>query len=85
MARVVIVDQLRKSESAGHARRPTADNDDVGWHFRVLDVGERLAEDQGHGLMAERCTINGNTPCNLLASARSAVTKSHLCSMASAQ
>ncbi len=46
MAGVVIVNQLRKPQRAGHARGPTADDDDVGWHFGVLDVGERLAEDQ---------------------------------------
>ncbi len=46
MTRVVIVDQLRKPQRAGHARRPTADDDDIGWHLGVLDVGKRLAEDQ---------------------------------------
>ena len=46
MARVVIVDQLRKPQRAGHARRAAADDDDIGWHFRMLDVRERLAEDQ---------------------------------------
>ncbi len=48
MARVVIVDQLRKPQRAGHARGPAADDDDIGGHFRMLDVGKRLAEDQ-HG------------------------------------
>src|ERR1700675_5021910 len=56
MARVVLVDQLRKPQRAGHARGPTADDDDVGRHFGMLDVGERLAEDQRHGLMAEKAT-----------------------------
>jgi hypothetical protein len=46
MARVVIVNQLRKPQRAGHARRPTADDDDIGWHLRMLDVRKRLAEDQ---------------------------------------
>src|ERR1700676_2809021 len=56
MARVVIVDQLRKAQRAGHARGPTADDDDVGRHFGMLDVGKRLAEDQRHGLMGEKAT-----------------------------
>ncbi len=49
MARVVIVDQLRKPQCAGHARWPTADDDDIGRHLGMLDIGERLAEDQHFG------------------------------------
>src|SRR5260221_4044203 len=65
MARIVSVDQLRKPQRTGHACGPTTDDDDVRRHFGVLDVGERLAEDECHGLMAERWTMNGKTPCNI--------------------
>ncbi len=54
MAHVVIVDQLRKPQRAGHARRAAADNDHIGRHFRMLDVRNRLAKDQRHGWVSER-------------------------------
>src|ERR1700733_11137225 len=46
MARVVIVDQLRKPQRGGHARRPTADDNNISRHLGMLNVGEGLAEDQ---------------------------------------
>ena len=70
MARVVVVDQLRKPQRAGHARRAAADDDDIGRHFRMFDVGERLAEDQ-HGAFAlsgcySSCRTGGGRTANPL-------------------
>jgi hypothetical protein len=45
MAGVVIVDQLRETQGAGHAGGAAADDDYIGWHLGVLDIGEGLAED----------------------------------------
>ncbi|MGC2560037.1 MAG: hypothetical protein WA389_14500, partial [Terriglobales bacterium] len=46
MLGIVNVDELRKAQSASHASRAAADNDNVSGHFGVLDVRERFAEDQ---------------------------------------
>ena len=46
MMRVVLVDQLREAQSAGHASGPAADDDHVGRHLRMLDVRERLTKDK---------------------------------------
>ncbi len=45
MASIVIVDQLRKAQGTGHASRAATDDDDIGGHLRMLDIGKRLAED----------------------------------------
>jgi hypothetical protein len=44
--RVVLVDELRKPQRAGHARGPAADDDHVGLHLRALDAFQRSTEDQ---------------------------------------
>jgi hypothetical protein len=35
---VVLVDELRKAEGAGHAGGASADDDDVGLHLGTVDV-----------------------------------------------
>ncbi len=76
MPPIVIVDQLRKPKRTGHASRTATDNDYVGGHFGMFDVGERFAKDQCHGLMVDRCRTNEKSPRNLFTSVWSAVTKS---------
>ena len=44
MARVVLIDQLRKPQGAGHASRAAANDDHIGRHLRTFDVRQRLAE-----------------------------------------
>jgi hypothetical protein len=44
MLRVVLVDQLRKPQSAGHASRSATDDDHVGWHLRAFNSFERFAK-----------------------------------------
>ena len=85
MPRIVIVNQLRKPQRASHPSGAATDNHDVSGHLGMVDVGDRFAEDQRHGVMVDICRINGRTPRNLLASVWSAVTKSHPRSIASAQ
>jgi hypothetical protein len=46
MPRIVSVNQLRQSKRACHARRTAADDDYIGRHLGMYDVGERLAENQ---------------------------------------
>src|SRR5256885_5274 len=43
------VNQLRKSQSARHARRSAADDDNIGGHHGVGDVRERFARDRIDG------------------------------------
>src|SRR5205823_13860222 len=44
--RVVLVDELRKAKSTGHAGGAAANDNYVSRHLGMLDVGNRLAEDQ---------------------------------------
>jgi hypothetical protein len=46
MLRIVLVNELRKTQRTSHAGGPAADNDNVGVHPRMLDIWERFAEDQ---------------------------------------
>ena len=42
---VVLVDELRQPEGAGHAGRPTADDHNVSFHYGTIDIRERLTKD----------------------------------------
>src|SRR5207245_5888986 len=50
MLSIVLVDELRTSYRTSHAGRPAADNNDVGIHAGMLDIGERFAKDQHSAL-----------------------------------
>ena len=43
---IVIVNDLRQTQCAGHACRPTSNNDDVGFHLGAVDAFQRLRKDQ---------------------------------------
>jgi hypothetical protein len=49
MLSIVLIDKLRKPQRTSHAGRPATDDYNVGVHAGVLDIGERLAEDQHRG------------------------------------
>src|SRR5580692_6712290 len=42
----MFVDELRQSQSAGHPRRPAADDDNVGGHLRTFDILDRFTKNQ---------------------------------------
>ena len=44
MGGVVCVDQLRQTQRTGHARRPAADDHNIGRHLRTFNTFERSAE-----------------------------------------
>ncbi len=44
MVGVVLIDELRQAQRAGHAGRASADDDYVGFHYRALDIRERLTK-----------------------------------------
>ena len=44
MCGVVLVDQLREPQGAGHAGGASADDDHVGFHNGTFDIGERLTK-----------------------------------------
>src|SRR5580692_6518929 len=50
MRDVVRVNQLRQAQCAGHAGRPSADDDHVSRHLRPLDAFNRFAEDHHYRL-----------------------------------
>jgi hypothetical protein len=43
---VVRIDELGQAQSAGHARRSAAYDDDIGGHLGAVDAFKRFAEDQ---------------------------------------
>ena len=46
IAGVVLVDELRETQSTGHAGGPAADDDNVGGHLGAVDAFERFAKDK---------------------------------------
>jgi hypothetical protein len=44
MPRIVLIDELRKTLLTSHAGGPSADDDNVGVHAGMLDIGKRFAE-----------------------------------------
>src|SRR5437868_4109300 len=74
MARVVLIDELRKSQRAGQTCRPAADDDNVSFHLRAGDVFERPAED--HALAFFTSSMRGGTISNRLPTTpKSAISK----------
>ena len=46
MLGIVLIDKLREAQRTSHARRPAADDDDIGRHLRAFDAGKGFAENQ---------------------------------------
>ena len=42
--RVVLIDKLREAQRAGHPRRPSADDDNIGLHLRAVDAFKGFAK-----------------------------------------
>ena len=51
LRRVVLINQLRQAQRAGHPCGPAADDDHIGRHLRTLDTFNRFAEDQHFDLI----------------------------------
>src|SRR5438270_12946828 len=62
---IVLVNELRKPQRTGHPRRPAADDDDIRFHLRTLDVWQRLSE-VDHALAFLISSISGGTISNKL-------------------
>ena len=45
MLRIVLIDKLREAQGAGHTTWASADDGDVGFHYRMLNAGNGLAKD----------------------------------------
>ncbi len=58
MLGVVLVDELRQAEGAGHASGPTSDDYDVGLHDRPINIWERLTKNYHCNFREIHCKSN---------------------------